>query len=77
MRVGRFFLALRSFSRGADHGIRLMSEIRSEFAMGGHYLAGRMNLLPIAGGVRGDLGRLLSIATSPFQILANLLAPRA
>src|SRR5437762_12813412 len=36
-----------------------------------------MDLLPVAGGVRGDFGRLLAIATGPLKILANLLASRA
>ena len=36
-----------------------------------------MNLLAVAGGMRGDLGRLFPGATGALQIFTNLLAARA
>jgi hypothetical protein len=77
MCVVGLLLMLRSFPGAADHGIRLVSEVGGELAMGSHHLAGGMNFLPISSGVRGDLSRLFSVVTGPFQILANLLTPRA
>jgi hypothetical protein len=45
--------------------------------MRGHDFAWRMDFFAVAGGVRGDLGGLLSGAACALKILANLLAARA
>jgi len=74
--IDRLLLALRAFPRGAYHGIRLVAKVRRQLAMGGHHLGGRVNLLAVAGGVRGNLSGLLSCASRAFQILTNLLAAR-
>ena len=75
--VDRLFLVLKMFARGADDGFGLMPEVGGKFAVCGHYLARRMNLLAIASGVRGDLRGLRAGAASALQIRTNLLTARA
>ena len=69
-----------------DHGVqgpfrigrfRLVPKVGSELAMSSHHFRWRMNLLAVACGERGDLGRFFPGAPSALQILANLLAARA
>src|SRR5690242_2132514 len=77
MSVVRSLLVLGSFSRSAYDGVCLVSEVGSYLAMRSHHFARRMDSLPVAGRVGGDLGRFFAIVTSPLQILANLLTARA
>ena len=75
-RLGRLFLVLMPFSRGADDGLGLVAELGGEFPMRRHHLSRGMNLLSIAGRVRGDLCGLGTCPACPFKVFPNLLAPR-
>ena len=68
---------LKPFARGADDGFGLVPEVGGELAMRRHDFGGRMNLLAVARGMRGDLCGLRSCASGALQIGANLLATRA
>ena len=45
--------------------------------MRSHHFSGRINLLLVAGRVRGNLSRLLAVGDRALQILANLLTAGA
>ena len=68
---------LNPIPRSADNRFGLVAEVSRELAMRGHDFARRMNFFAVAGGVRGDLGRLLPGAACALKILTNLLAARA
>ena len=61
-----------------DHNfVGLVAELGGDLPMSGQYLGGRVNLLAVTGGVRGDLRGLRPLIAGLFQMLAYLLAARA
>ncbi len=71
--LGGFAPALAPCAIGHDL-IGLVAELGGELAVGGQHLGGGMNLLPVAGGVRGDLRRFVTTEAVALKVLAYLLA---
>ena len=76
-RIERPLLMPLPFSSLPNHGLGLMAEVGSEFAVRGHHLTRGVDLFPVTGGVRSDLGCLFSSAACALQVLTDLLAARA
>jgi ATP-dependent exoDNAse (exonuclease V) alpha subunit len=70
-------LFLSASSRLPHHFVGLVAELAGDLPMSGQHLGGRVNLLAVAGGVRGDLRGLRPLIPGLFQVLAYLLAARA
>ncbi len=76
--LGRiYFLPLMIGERPRHHPIGLMAMLGGKLAVAMQYLCRRLQLLRVAGPVRGDLGRARSLAPNLRQMLLDLAPPGA
>ena len=68
---------LLALASGADNGISLMAEVGGKLAVRGHDLAGRMDLFPVTGGVRGNLGGQFRTSEQASNALNDLRRAQA